>query len=227
MKVLHTEGIVLKAIDFRDYDQIITVLTPERGIVKWIFKKRKPSPEKSIMKIEPLSRGEFTYTETKGEIWKCREISISNHYLKLRQNYAWLESAGRFINWILRSQVEHKPALKLYPLLATYLEKIPIIKNLPSLEISFLIQLLRNEGLITFDLHCSTCHINLSALHIADVGHFCAVHAPLGAVVFNDEETLAWMQIAACKTFSELTKVSVPSSLTLKTNPLFQILIQH
>ena len=204
MQILQTEGVVLKTIDFRDYDQIMTVFTPERGIVKLIFKKRKPAPGLPSVKIAPLVRAEFVYTETKGDIWKCREISLLNQYLKLRENYGWLETAGHMVQWILTSQVEHKPAPKLYQLMITYLEKIPLTDNLKALEISFIFHLLKQEGLINLDLYCSICQKPLRSLYMAQGDHFCSVHAPLEAVAFNEEETLAWMQVAASTTFSRL-----------------------
>lgn len=226
MVILRTEGVILKVIDFRDYDQIMTVFTPDRGIIKLIFKKRKPAQGTPFHKISPIARGEFIYTETKGDIWKCSEISLSNQYLKLRENYAWLETAGRLINWILSSQVEQKPAPRLYRLLVTYLEKIPLSTNLRSLEISFVIHLLKHEGLINLDLHCSLCQKPLRSLHMARGDHFCDIHAPLDALAFNEDETLAWMQIAACQTFSELQTISIPESLPPKVEILFRTLIQ-
>lgn len=225
MKPFLTEGIVLKVIDFRDFDQIMTVFTPEIGVVKWILKKRQPASGKSLVKISPLTRAEFIYKETKGDIWKCQEISILNPYLKLRENYAWLETAGRLINRIIASQVEQKPSSFLYRLLCAYLEKIPLMNDLRSLEISFIIHLLRHEGLIHFDLQCSLCQQPLQSLNIGQGGHFCHLHAPVDALSFNEEETLAWMQVAACRTFSELKNTSIPEQLQQKADTLFKTLV--
>ncbi len=225
MQNLKTEGIILKVIDFGEYDQIMTVFTRERGIIKLIFKKKKPSQENPMVKISPLVRAEFIYSETKGGIWKCREISTFNHYLKLRENYAWLESAARLINCILISQEEQKPAPKLYQLLTLYLEKIPLTSNLHSLEISFMALILKHEGLINVDLHCSLCQKPLHSLHISRGDHFCSIHAPLDAFVLDDAETLAWLQIIASQTFTELQSVTIPSSLPPKIENLFKSLI--
>jgi DNA repair protein RecO (recombination protein O) len=227
MQVLHSEGVILKVIDFHDYDQIMTVFTPERGIVKWIYKKGRPTSAKPQTKISPLVRAEFLYTESKGDIWKCREISIINNYFKLREDYAWLETAGQLIQWILSSQCEHKPAPKLYRLLIAYLEKIPFATNRYALEISFLVYLLKHEGLINFDLYCSLCQRPLQSLYMARGDHFCSVHAPLDALFFDEDETLAWMQIAACQSFSELNKLTIPETLSTKACHLFQNLINH
>lgn len=227
MQILRTEGIILKVIDFRDYDQIMTVFTQERGIVKWILKKGKPVQGKPQGKISPLTCAEFIYTETKGDIWKCREISALNHYLKLRENYGWLETAGRLIQRILESQAEQKPAPRLYKLLNAYLEKIPLTMSLPALEISFILYLLKHEGLINLDLHCSVCQKPLQSLHMVRGDHFCNIHAPLDAFVFDEEETLAWMQLAACQTFSELQTIAIPESLSLKAEQLLKNLMHN
>ncbi len=227
MKIFKIEGIILKVIDFRDYDQIMTVLTPEKGIVKWIFKKRPSARGGSLVKISPLTKAEFVYTETKGDIWKCREISILNHHFKLRENYAWLETAGRLINWILASQTEQKSSEHLYCLLSAFLEKIPIMTDLRSLEINYIIHLLRHEGLINIDLHCTVCQKPLRNLYMSQGDHFCELHAPLGALSFDEEETLAWMQIAACLTFSELKSIFIPKNLLQKVEVLFKNLIHY
>ncbi|QLH36545.1 MAG: DNA repair protein RecO [Parachlamydiaceae bacterium] len=223
MQILQTEGVILKVLDFRDYDQIITVFTSERGIVKWIYKRKSSSQSK----LSPLVRAEFTYSESRGEIWKCREINILNQYLKLRENFSWLETAGRLIQSILLSQVEQKPAPNLYRLFLTYLEKIPLSTNLAALEISFIILLLKHEGLVNFDLHCTICQRPLQSLYIYQGNHFCPHHAPVRSLEFNHEETLAWMQIAAAKTFSELQSIFVPQNLREKAENLFKIFIKQ
>ncbi len=225
MQILRTDGIILRVIDFRDYDQIMTVFTQERGIVKWIFKKSQKTNKSIPEKLSPIVRAEFIYTESKGDIWKCREISISNQFLKLRESYARLETAARLINWILLSQVEHKTVPRLYQLLITYLEKISLSNNLPSLEISFLIHLLKHEGLFNVNLHCSICQKPLRSLQMCHGDHFCTIHAPIDSIIFNEEETLAWMQVAACKTFSELQAIAIPAKLPELSEKLFKNLI--
>jgi DNA repair protein RecO (recombination protein O) len=227
MQISHTQGLIFKVIDFREYDQIMTVFTPDKGIVKWIFKIRKPSKTSPRVKISPLMQGEFTYSETKGEIWKCRELIIYNYYLKLRGDYSLLESAGRMINTVIDSQPLHKPAPKLYKQLITYLEKIPFTTNLPALELSFILKILKNEGVANTHLQCSVCQNLLQSLYIWQGEHFCAMHAPAGALLFNEDETLAWMQLAACSSFSQLNTIYIPEHLPHKAHQLFKMLVQH
>lgn len=215
-----TEGIILKVIDFRDYDQIMTVFTPDRGIIKLLMKKKKLDSNSSV-KLSPLTRAEFVFTPNQGEIWKCKETAILNYYLKLREQYAWLETSGRFIKSIFLTQIEHKPAPLIYKLLLVYLEKIPHMPNMESLEISFMLKILKHEGFINTDLHCSTCRIPLTKLSITRGDHYCSIHAPKGSIPFNEEETLSFMQLAACQTFSELKAIPISEHLNSKTQHLF------
>lgn len=224
MQILCTEAIVLKVIDFREFDQIITAFSLERGIVKWIYKKRS-SKKKPLTKISPLMKGEFIYLETKGEIWKCREFSLLNYSCKLRDNYDWLLTAGKLIHWILASQALQKPASRLYRLLSVYLEKIPFIPFMKTVELSFLIKLLQHEGLLNPHLHCLICQKPLQSLHIMQGEHYCRSHAPPEALIFQEDETLAWLQIAACQTFSELQKIPIPETLPAKAEALLQVLL--
>lgn len=225
MQILQTTGLILKVIDFGDYDQIMTVLTPDRGLVKWIYKKKNPRSNQTNPKISPLTHAEFTYTETKGEIWKCRELCITHYNLKLRENYSWLEMAAQFIQWVLEILPSHKPAHKLYIQLMTYLEKIPLISNLKALELSFLMQILRNEGLLNLDLQCSFCYHSIECLSIFHGEHFCAQHAPKDSLHFNTSETLAWLQIAASQTFSQLQSIDVPPTLPVKAQILLKTVL--
>jgi DNA repair protein RecO (recombination protein O) len=222
-----TEGIILKVIDFRDYDQIMTVFTPEMGIVKWIIKKRKPATGKTLQKLSPITRAEFIYTYTKSDLWKCKEVIILDTYVKLREKYAWIETAGKLIHAVLISQTNHKPAPRLYQLLNYTLEKIPLVANPKLLEISFMLKILKNEGLMNTELTCSHCSKELQALHIAENEYFCGAHAPLGALELDYNEILAYLQLAACQTLSELQAIEMPESLPKKVEILFSAALEH
>lgn len=153
MQLLRTEGIILQAIRFQDYDQILTVLTKDQGVVKFIIKKSINS--------SPLTQAEFVYTQGKSDIWKCREIHPLNHYLDIRKSLAHLENGCEFLKTIQHSQMEHKPCEPLYQLLVTYLEKIPHFSSPSILLASFYMKLLRYEGHLPLTLETTTfLHFN-------------------------------------------------------------------
>ena len=88
MKSYRTEGVILHAsLNFRDYDQILTVFTPDEGIVKFIV-KRSLTANGSIN--SPLTRVEFVYSKGKSDLLLCREISLLKMHLELRKKIEWL-----------------------------------------------------------------------------------------------------------------------------------------
>lgn len=224
-QIQKTEGIVLKVIDFKEYDQIMTVLTKERGLVKWIFKKRTSSKAKNQTKIPPLLQAEFQYIETKNELWKCQDYDPSNFFFKLRDSYQKLQCAGRLIQWILQSQPLHRPNTKMYYQFLVYLEKILVVDHLEALEMSFLTLILRNEGLLNDERCCSVCQNLIQTLHIHQGEHYCAQHAPNPCLIFNEEETFTWYEILQSRTFSHLFGMEIPKNLFPKVETLFQSLI--
>lgn len=43
MQILQTEGVILKVLDFRDYDQIITVFTSEEELSNGSIRENPPA----------------------------------------------------------------------------------------------------------------------------------------------------------------------------------------
>lgn len=219
---LRTEGIILKVIDFRDYDQILTLFTYDLGVIKLLIKKKTQGDALSPSKLSPFTRAEFVFWPNQGEIWRCKEMTILNYNFKLREKFEWLETAGRLINNTIISQMDHKPAPLIYQLLVSYVEKIPLIKNLRSLETSYMLKILKHEGLININLHCCICQKPLKGLSIARNDHYCSIHAPIHSIFFNEEETLTYMQLTACQSFSELEKIQTSEEFRLKIAHLFE-----
>jgi len=149
MQTYRCEGIILHTLNFGDYDQIVTVFSFEIGLLKFIVKKGNST--KHGLKNTPLTKAEFVYTQGKSELFKLKELSGLNHYLTLRKNLRHLDTACECLRAIRASQMLHKPAPDLYGLLEAYLDRIPLIHNLPNLESSFKLKILRHEGILDME----------------------------------------------------------------------------
>lgn len=222
-----SEGIIMKVVDFREYDQILTILTPHQGLIKLFMKKFKPSASKPIIKLSPITKVEFQYTEGKNGMGKCLEIHPLDSYLKLREKLSFLETAGKLINAILSSQIDYRPIPLIYNLLSFYLEKIPTIPHLKAFEASFLIKIIKHDGLLNAELSCSLCQKELLTVCIHQHEHFCETHAPLDSLKLNADEFLAYLQLAACQSLSELNLLEIPELLPSKIELLFSCKISH
>jgi DNA repair protein RecO (recombination protein O) len=222
MKSYRVEGIILQAFNFQDYDKILTIFSLEEGLIKLIFKGAN-NPKRSKGTItSPLTRAEFIFVKSKGEIHKCREISIINQYPRLRESLDNLHAACEMIQTVQSSQISQTPAPDLYNLLLAYLEKIPIIANPEILTTSFRLKVLRYEGLLGFDPNCSTCSSPLHTQYSCGGESFCKKHAPSDSIVFFEEEAQLAMYLATCRSYSQLASTTLNSGITSKVKSLFE-----
>jgi len=149
MQTYLSEGIILHALNFREFDQIVTVFTENEGLIKFFAKRGNANKNK--MKSLPLTRAEFVYTIGKSELYSLTEISPKEHYLQLRQNLKTLNKACDCLKAILKTQMLHKPAPFLYKLLTAYLSKIPDFLNNEALDSSFHLKILQHEGILDLE----------------------------------------------------------------------------
>ena len=155
---MHTEtleGIVVKSIPYQDNKRIFSLFT-EKGLIPCIADVKDNQPNRLLV-TTPLSKGEFVIIETKGGLKKIHDASLIRSYLHYKNSYALLESASLCLKAITLSQLEQKPSCVLYQLLSVYLEKILDFEDPYIITSSFLLKLLRFEGLLSLDAVCNAC----------------------------------------------------------------------
>lgn len=148
MATERSEGIILQTLKYQDDDQIATVFTHDKGILKFFVKGAYRS--KNALG-SPLTRAEFIYLVRQSHLHNCREVSLLNTYHSLRTSLSYLETALEMIKAVLESQLENQPAPHLYQLLVVYLEKIPLMPDPLVLAASFHLKVLRHDGLLNFE----------------------------------------------------------------------------
>lgn len=192
MQTYTSDGIILHAFNFRDFDQIVTAFTENQGLIKFIVKKGNLL--KKGLKSSPFTKGQFVYTVGKSELYSLQEISVKDHYLDLRKNYTHLTLGCRFLKSILETQMLHKPAPLLYQLLIVYLGKIGSFSNLKSLEASFHVKILLHEGVLD-----------------VSEGSF-----------FSANEHKVVLELAETSSFAHLETLVISNDLELKIKHLFK-----
>jgi DNA repair protein RecO len=197
METFSTEGIILHTIDFKDYDKILSLFTPDHGLVKAILYRARA---KGKTPVEPLVLGDFLLSPARGELLPCREMSVQNRYLSLRDHYHQLEAGCDLVQAILQSQMVEKPAPDLYKLLKYYLERLGLAKDPRALAASFRLKILNHEGLLNLDEEQHEGQLNR---------HF-----------FPDELTLI-AQLTNTRSFAELAERVVSPSLHQKVKDFF------
>jgi len=222
MQPYRTEGIILHALPFQDYDLILTLFTAEEGVIKLIVKRALSSSKSKATLTAPLTHVECLYTRGRSDLFKCQELSLINAHLRIREKLSTLEAACELIQAVLTSQPTHAPAPELYLLFKSYLEKLPSGVDPRAFTSSFYLKTLRHEGLMEVEPSCSVCASALTVHSLALGENFCPLHRPSQYLTFSEEEMAFFLQLAHCRSFSQLTTVSLPEALYEKVRHFFR-----
>lgn len=220
MEPFKTEGVILHALNFRDYDQILTVFTYTEGLVKGVLKGSLKRNNSSF--AAPLTRIEFLYTKGNSDLLKLTEISPLSQYLQLRTDLKRLEAACDMSQALMSSQMPHHPAPDLYRLFVWSLDKIPIAADPALLALSFRLKLLRHDGVLRVRCECAICgkRPQQAALFSGEV--LCAEHAEGTGLLFSQSEIELLEILTYLKNFNELEKLQSNTSFQKKVHTLFQ-----
>ncbi|MEI8329314.1 MAG: DNA repair protein RecO [Chlamydiia bacterium] len=220
------QAIVLKAIPFKDNQSILTLLSEEKGMVSMIVKGLSKKKPQLLACINPLSEVEFLYLEGRSDLLVCHEASMIHAHLFLRDTYPFLEMGTTLLKVLLDSQYPSTSSPHLYHLLSSYLKQIPSFeKALPNLLASFLIKLIKHEGLLLIQPSCTVCGRNTD-MHLFYGDFFCSTHTSHPSVSFSDHEWRVLQALGAVRSFQILQELTVSLPLLDKIKMYFTSQIQ-
>ncbi len=222
MSLFLTEGIVTHVIKYQEHDQILTVFTPDLGVIK-VFASGSTLGKSQLRGTHlGLTRVEVVCSEGKSDLYKCREISLLNAYLHLRQNASILNAALEMTKAIAHSQFPHKPAAELFRLFAYYLDKLKGCEYPETLQASFLMKILKHEGLLQINFACSNCQTSIKEMLLYEGECYCRQHAPASSLEFNEEQSLVLYLITHTRRIQELLTLSLDQALQENISTVFQ-----
>ncbi len=160
-KEIKFNGIVLNSKDYKDYDKVITVFSPEIGKSQFLLKGCKRPKAKLRYASQPFFYGEFVSVEGKGYD-VITQVSAKNNFFNITANYeAYVDACSvlKSVNMSCLSQNSER----LFLLLISYL--IVLDQNLDKSDLlacKFCIELLKLTGFeINLDI-CQECGQNLN-----------------------------------------------------------------
>jgi DNA repair protein RecO (recombination protein O) len=222
MEKYKTEGIVINAIPFRNYDCILTVFTPTEGLIKFFYRGAYSQKKNhGSGTTTPLSIVEIIYTKGRGDLYTCVEAAVLDHHLALRNTLNTLGAACGMIQAIATTQQPGKSAPELYQLLQMYLRKLPLVTDPQTIIGSFRLKLLRYEGMMAFLSHCCVCAKTLDEAWLHDQEAYCHSHTPSKDFLLDKEERSIVEYLAFGRDFSLLAEITLPESLAKKISLLF------
>lgn len=223
MLIEKTQGITLQSIAYKERQRIISVFTKEQGIISLIIKGISEKKTSFISLTTPFCLADIIYRKGRSDIYLLQDATIIDENLLLRKDLSYINSAYILAKAILDSQMPHKKACSLYALLETYLKKIPFTNSQDGLITSFLLKLLKHEGLIKLSRRCNHCENMATIIFKGEC--LCPSHASMHAHDFTRDEFISLEELSNVKSFSEIDNIACNASLKEKTLNLFKDLI--
>ncbi len=204
------QGIVLRAFDYKDNQRIITLFTQEAGVISLIIKGLSKKNYRLLALSTPLTQIEVLFTKGRSELFRFIDGTTLDENLYLREQYAFIQTAGLLAQAILHSQLPGKPSPSLYLLFRSFLKQIPTFENHSLLLCSFRLKLLRHEGLIALTSECAHCSAT-PTLFLLQGESVCALHRAPDALSFTEQEWETLNLLEKTQHFSTLRTIGLPS----------------
>lgn len=215
-----TQGIVLRSLDYKDSQRIITIFT-SIGLIRLIVKRITSRNTHLLNLTTPFCEGEFLFKRGRSDLLSFLDGSVLDSHLELRKRLSSLETAGSLAQMILSSQLDGKFSYDLYQLFRFYLKQIPSFESPTSLAASFQLKLLAHEGLLALSSQCNRCN-DKPAEFLSKGESLCNAHPLEEGFHFSREEWILLMQLHSAKHFSTLRTLSLSSHFHQKIDVFFK-----
>ena len=138
MKPQSSEGLILKQIDFHEYDKIITLLTKDQGKKTGVLKGAKRINSAHLGISEPFTHVNVQYVEKPhAEMVRIRKLGLLNSFYPIRLSYEKILYASYFAEWIHLCVIDPQEALHFFDLLLSGLENLQPSTTYTKIRVEF------------------------------------------------------------------------------------------
>ena len=211
------EGLVLRTLDYKDRQKIITLFTPTRGLISLIIKGITRKKSHLLTLSSPFTQGEYHFHIGRSELYTFKDgTPLATHH-NLRSDLSLIETAATMAKALLLTQLPGKSTPALYALILAYLKELPNF-NPNILSSSFHLKLLKHDGLLSLSPHCAVC--NQKPTHLFLCEPYCQLHAPSRSHPFDESEWETLITLTEARSFAALKKRSLSEALHQKISNL-------
>ena len=158
MKVIETDGIVLKTMDFKEKDSILTFLTREVGKRAGVLHGGKSLRSGNAAKTELFVLNYFEFSEKPStELVRIRICELQESYPTLRQNYSKFLNANYFSELLLQCEIPSVESKDYFNLLKNTMSMLSEAQTGTEIKLNFEMQLLKLLGILPNLEKCLQC----------------------------------------------------------------------
>ena len=155
-----TSALVLRRADWRDYDRMVTLFTPEFGRVEAVVRSCRRPKSPLMNAAEPFCAGEYQILKVRDR-YTVTQVRISDSFFEIRQDYDKLTHGAYWLRLLHEVVVEDEPNEALFQMALTALAYLAH-SDLPLslLTAMFEMQLWRMTGFSPNVTECVSCHVS-------------------------------------------------------------------
>ena len=158
MKIIETDGIVLKTMDFKENDSILTFLTPEAGKIAGVLHGGKSARSGNSAKKELFVTNHLEFREKTGvELVRIRKCELLVSHAQIRQNYSKFLHASYLSELLLFCEIPVVESKDYFNLLKRAISQLSEFDNCAEIKLYFEIQLLKLLGISPSLMSCIVC----------------------------------------------------------------------
>ncbi|HSX03991.1 MAG TPA: DNA repair protein RecO [Rhabdochlamydiaceae bacterium] len=218
MKEENSEAIVLRSFDYQEHQRIITLFTPDSGLIQLIVKGINQKNLHLFSLTTVFCRGHYHFIRGRSDLYRYLDGSCLE-LLPLRDNLIHLRAAASITKALLHSQLPGKPSPRLYALTLAYLKQIPLFDDPAPLVVSYQLKLLKHDGLTHLRAPCSLCANEASHLNKGQA--LCLSHAVPDSFFFTHHEWSTLIELQDSRQFESLKQVAIGPHLQEKIENYF------
>ena len=162
MKVIETDGIVLKTMDFKENDSILTFLTPEAGKIAGVIHGGKSTRSGNSAKTELFVTNHLEFSiKTGAELVRIRKCELLVSHAQIRQNYSKFLHACYLSELLLFCEIPVVESEDYFNLLKRSISQLSELDNCAEIKLYFEMQLLKLLGISPSLISCTVCENSL------------------------------------------------------------------
>ena len=208
-------AVVLRSVNYRESDRILTLLSPDCGKLTAAARgcRRLKSPLLSCS--QPFCYAEFVLAPLMGK-WTVRQCALKESFYDLRLHYPRLTAAAAALREAEAAAPEDQPAKQLFLLVYCALSFWAYAENpATDLLLCFLLKLLALSGYLPATTRCGVCGQSTykNARFDADLGALCASCGALRGGIPTAPLTLEAMRRMIALPEQDMKKVALPGAV--------------
>ena len=158
MKVIETDGIVLKTMHFKENDSILTFLTPKAGKIAGVLHGGKSTRSGNSAKTELFVTNHLEFSiKTGDELVRIRKCELLVSHAPIRQNYSKFLHASYLSELLLFCEIPVVESEDYFNLLKRSISQLSEFDNCAEIKLYFEIQLLKLLGISPSLMSCIVC----------------------------------------------------------------------